>query len=112
MCVYLTNKQALAYLQQSATPDFWKQHWLIDDLRRYLLGSTGDGLFITAVKRHLTYDGIKGFKNEVTWLKPWLQPIYDGKRDHRLSPYLDKWLKPFASYCALLVMQKTSGVEG
>jgi hypothetical protein len=60
----------------------------------------------------LTCGGIKGFKDEVTWLKPWLQPIYDGKCGQRLRPHLDRWLKPFASHCALLVMQKALEVEG
>ena len=53
-----------------------------------------------------TYDGIKGFKDEVVLLKPWLQEIYDGKRGIRLRPLLDKLFKPFAAHCALLVMQK------
>jgi SAM-dependent methyltransferase len=269
MRVYLTDTQALAWFHRPATPDFWDGHWRIDDLRRYLLASTDDGLFIPTVRRHLppgstvldggcgrgqlvhalqvnryravgidfagrtvqaihqampeldvrvgdvralpladgsldgylsvgviehfwggygpilaeiqrtlrpggflfvsfphlsplrrwkvnlrayptgtkaqyedcqnafyqfglragqvqrdlerlsfrlverrTYDGIKGFKDEVTWLKPWLQPIYDGKRGHRLRRHLDRWLKHFASHCVLLVMRKTTDVEG
>lgn len=54
----------------------------------------------------IAYDGIKGFKDELTLFKQWLQPIYDGKHGGRLRPYLDKAFKPFASHMALLVMQK------
>lgn len=53
------------------------------------------------------FDGIKGFKDELTWFKPWLQPIYDWKAHKRLRPRLDKLFIPFASHCILLVMQKT-----
>lgn len=52
------------------------------------------------------YDGIKGFKDEFTWFKPLLQPIYDGKTFQQYRPILDKWFKPFAAHCMLLVMQK------
>jgi SAM-dependent methyltransferase len=52
------------------------------------------------------FDGIKGLKDEVTFLKPLLQPIYDGKRHQRLKIYLDKILRKFTSHCHLLVMQK------
>ena len=58
------------------------------------------------LKEKLTYDGIKGFKDEVALFKPWLQEIYDSKRGRRLRPHLDKLLKPFASHMALFVMQK------
>ena len=51
--------------------------------------------------------GIKGFKDEVTCPKPWLQEIYDGKRGHRLYPYLDRIFRPFASHSLMLVMQKS-----
>lgn len=52
------------------------------------------------------WSGLKGFKDELTWFKPWLQPIYDGKRHQRLRPKLERLFKPFASHCALLIMQK------
>jgi hypothetical protein len=58
------------------------------------------------LKEKLTYDGIKGFKDEVALFKPWLQEIYDGKCGTRLRSRLDRLFKPFASHCALLVMQK------
>jgi SAM-dependent methyltransferase len=54
----------------------------------------------------LTYNGIKGFKDELPWLKRWLQPIYDGKRGRRLRAPMEKLLRPLASHSALLVMQK------
>ncbi|MDP6593332.1 MAG: class I SAM-dependent methyltransferase [Candidatus Marinimicrobia bacterium] len=52
-----------------------------------------------------SYDGIKGFKDELTWFKPILQPIYDGKILRRIRPLLNIPLKPFASHCALLVLK-------
>lgn len=52
------------------------------------------------------FGGIKGFKDELIWFKPWLQPIYDGKTYQRIRPHLDKFFKHFASHCILLVMQK------
>jgi SAM-dependent methyltransferase len=59
------------------------------------------------LKEQLTYDGIKGFKDEVAVFKPYLQQIYDGKRGQRWSGRLNRSLLSFASHCALLVMQKT-----
>ena len=58
------------------------------------------------LKEKLTYDGIKGFKDEVSHFKPWLQEVYDGNRGRSLRPYLDKLFKPFAAHMVLLVMQK------
>ena len=53
-----------------------------------------------------TFGGIKGLKDEISWLKPWLQPIFDGKRGQRYAHFLDRLFRPFASHVALLVMQK------
>jgi len=58
------------------------------------------------MKEFLTYDGIKGLKDEVAPFKPFLQEIYDGKRAPRWRRRLDRLFKPFASHCALLVFQK------
>jgi len=58
------------------------------------------------MKKFLAYDGIKGFKDEVAPFKPFLQEIYDGKRAPRLRRPLNRLFKPFASHCALLVLQK------
>lgn len=56
----------------------------------------------------ITYAGLKGFKDEVEWLQPLLQQIYDGKRAKYLWGYLDSLFKSIASHSALLVMQKHS----
>ena len=56
----------------------------------------------------LSYSGIKGFKDEVSWMRPWLQDVYDGKRGRHIRHHLDHLFKPFASHSALLVMQKKS----
>lgn len=58
------------------------------------------------LKEFLTYSGIKGFKDEVSLLQPWLQEVYNGKHAIRLRSRLERLFKPFASHCALLVMQK------
>ena len=58
------------------------------------------------MKESLTYDGIKGFKDEVAFFKPFLQEVYDGKRALHWRGRLDRLFKPFASHCALLVLQK------
>ena len=60
------------------------------------------------LKEVLPWDGVKGLKDELTWFKPLLQPMYDGKKFGRIRPYFDKLFVPFASHCMLLVMQKTS----
>ena len=52
------------------------------------------------------YDGIKGFKDEVSILKSFLQSIYDGKRGLRYRYLLDIILKPIASHMAILVFKK------
>jgi SAM-dependent methyltransferase len=54
----------------------------------------------------LTYGGLKGFKDEVSLVRPLLQEIYDGRRAGYLWGYLDRLFKPFASHSVLLVMQK------
>lgn len=51
-------------------------------------------------------DGIKGFKDEVTFLKPILQKVYDGKRCQSLRYIFDLILRPFAAHCAVLVLRK------
>lgn len=58
------------------------------------------------LKEIVTYDGIKGFKDEVALFRPWLQSVYDGERGWTWRPRLDKFFKKFASHMALLVMQK------
>jgi SAM-dependent methyltransferase len=58
------------------------------------------------MKEFLTYDGIKGFKDEVTPFRAFLQEVYDGKRAQRWRRHLDKLFRPFASHCILLVLQK------
>jgi SAM-dependent methyltransferase len=58
------------------------------------------------LKDFLTYSGLKGFKDEVSLLSPTLQEIYDGKRNVHLRRHLERLFIPFASHCALLVMQK------
>ena len=35
------------------------------------------------LKETTLFAGIKGFKDELTWFKPWLQPIFDGKKHQR-----------------------------
>lgn len=59
------------------------------------------------MKQFLTYDGLKGFKDEVTPFKSFLQEIYDRKRAPHWRRPLNRLFKPFASHCALLVLQKT-----
>jgi SAM-dependent methyltransferase len=58
------------------------------------------------LKEMLTYDGIKGFKDEVSWSKPFLQQVYDGKRAQRWRLLMDRYLRPFASHTVFLVFQK------
>lgn len=52
------------------------------------------------------FDGIKGFKDEISLFKPLLQPIYDGKYRLFKSP-INNLLKPFASHMIMLIMKKT-----
>jgi SAM-dependent methyltransferase len=59
----------------------------------------------------LSYDAIKGLKDEVAFLRTWLQPIYDGKKHRHLRPLLARLLRPFASHCVFLVMQKAGEIE-
>ncbi|MBC7879018.1 MAG: class I SAM-dependent methyltransferase [Anaerolineales bacterium] len=58
------------------------------------------------LKEFLTYSGLKGFKDEVSLLQPWLQEVYEGRRATHLRSRLERLFKPFASHSALLVMQK------
>ena len=54
----------------------------------------------------VNYDGIKGLKDEVSFFKPILQEIYDGKRGQRWRGRLNRFLLPFTAHMALMVMQK------
>ncbi|PIE34911.1 SAM-dependent methyltransferase [candidate division KSB3 bacterium] len=51
------------------------------------------------------YDGLKGFKDEFTWFKPLLQPIYDGQSSRSLRSFLNRFFTPLAYHCILLVLQ-------
>lgn len=64
-----------------------------------------EGLGFT-LKEKFTFDGIKGFKDEVSLLKSILQEIYDNKRGQGLKPHLDRFFSKFASHIAILVMEK------
>jgi len=55
------------------------------------------------------YDGIKGFKDELTWFRPLLQPIYDGKKLSGINRHINAVLIPFAAHVTMLVLQKRSG---
>ena len=50
-------------------------------------------------------DGIKGAKDEMAWLKPFLQPIYDG-HNPELRGGLDTVLAPIAPHIVRLVLRK------
>ena len=95
-------------------------------LGRYLLeGAMPEGFYQFALHRErvlrdfeargfvcrdrIPYDGLKGLKDEVGFLKPLLQPVYDGKSLRRLRPWLDRLSLPFASHMMLLVLQKAGG---
>ncbi|MCI5210274.1 MAG: class I SAM-dependent methyltransferase [Candidatus Electrothrix sp. ATG2] len=57
------------------------------------------------------FDGIKGFKDEVAWARPFLQKVYDGKVltgkfTRHIRGYLDSVFKLFAAHCIFLVFQK------
>jgi hypothetical protein len=54
----------------------------------------------------ISYDGIKGLKDEIDPLKPFLQSVYDGKRLGFMRHILDKALRSFTSHMALLIFQK------
>ncbi|MCK4797277.1 MAG: class I SAM-dependent methyltransferase [Spirochaetes bacterium] len=54
----------------------------------------------------IPFDGIKGFKDEVKIIKPFLQRIYDNKIHQKLRPYLDSFFRIFASHCIILVCKK------
>ena len=54
MRIYLKDKQALAYFEKKATPEFWDKHWEIKNLRQYITNSKGDSIFTPAVKQYLS----------------------------------------------------------
>lgn len=58
------------------------------------------------MREQLTYDGIKGFKDEIALFRPFLQQMYEGKRGKRWRSHLNRFFLPFASHCKLLIMQK------
>jgi len=58
------------------------------------------------LRERLTYDGIKGFKDEIALCQSYLQQVYDGKRGRIWRSQLNRFFLPFAAHCALLVMQK------
>lgn len=74
---------------------------VIDDL---------NGLGFT-LKEQVPFDGLKGFKDEVSLLQKPLQKLYDYNGTDpfiiKMKKYLDMLFKPLASHCILLVFQKT-----
>jgi len=54
------------------------------------------------------YGGLKGFKDEVTFLKPLLQPIFDNQNIFvkSIKVFLDFVLQPIAAHTTLFVFQK------
>ncbi len=63
-----------------------------------------------------TYDGIKGFKDEITIIKPLFQRLYNysGKSAviHMARQILGKFLEPLAGHMTLLVLKKREIVDG
>lgn len=76
---------------------------VIDDLN--CLGFT--------LKDQVPFDGIKGFKDEVSLFKKPLQRLYDYNGTNqfitKLKKYFDMLFKPLASHCILLVFQNSNG---
>ncbi len=56
----------------------------------------------------IPFDGIKGVKDEIFFLKSFLQPIYDGKKRQNIRGWLDRIFKPWGSHCVLLVAKKNN----
>ena len=56
--------------------------------------------------KKMPFDGIKGLKDEINFLKPLLQKIYDGKMFLRSRYYIDVLFRSFASHCVLLIMKR------
>lgn len=50
--------------------------------------------------------GLKGFKDEVDAVRPWLQPIYDGRAGRRAKQACDFVLTPIAAHIAFLVLER------
>jgi ABC-type hemin transport system substrate-binding protein len=71
---------------------------VIDDLKRA-------GFKLIDVK---PYDGIKGLKDEILMLKPFLQPLYDASTlpASVLKRMLDFTLRRFANHMSLFIMRK------
>lgn len=63
--------------------------------------------------RTYPHSSVKGLKDEVSLLKPWLQHLYDYSGNNRminfLKSYLSIALAPVTSHCILLVLKKTRG---
>ena len=59
-----------------------------------------------SVREIITYDGIKGFKDEVQLFNKQLQLMYDGIKYCKYRNKLDKLLKPFTSHMCLFVCEK------
>jgi ubiquinone/menaquinone biosynthesis C-methylase UbiE len=74
------------------------------DQKKVLSDLVKMGFVEVSIKR---YDGIKGFKDEVTFLKPILQKLYDNSGHEKLKRYLDFLLLPFAAHCSYIIMKKT-----
>ena len=51
-------------------------------------------------------DGVKGAKDELAWIKPFLQPIYDGRSHPEMRGGLDQILEPVAAHIARIVFRK------
>jgi len=98
--VFNMYPKELSSLMENQCEKFYQFAFNVDRVRRD---------FVTLgfeLKEQLTYGGLKGFKDEVTFLKPWLQNVYDGKYGARWKHIAGKITHPFASHMVLLIMQK------
>lgn len=51
--IYLSDRQALAYFREEATPDFWDVHWVVENLRRVILSCKTDKIFMPRIRKYL-----------------------------------------------------------
>jgi len=51
--IYLSDRRTLAFFRKEATPNFWDDHWIVEDLRQVILSCKTDSTFIPRIRKYL-----------------------------------------------------------
>ena len=101
---YLSQKEKYPFWEDKSQ-DFDKFYQFALDANKIVIDFENAGFGLC---KKSPYGGLKRFKDEVTFLKPLLQPIFDNQNIFvkAIKIFLDFVLQPIAAHTTLFVFQK------